>query len=128
MAQFRWTRKIERTLSEIVARCWVDPGFKRQFIANPTKVLKAAGVDFGKSRTPKVYPIRAATLVRIEPVSAQKKPAKDIVRILLPPPPADLSRSKPRGHVARSRSITVRPGHVVLTIGNARFTPPPKDK
>ena len=118
MEEFKWTQKARRSLGEIVARCWVDAGFKRKFVSHPKQVLRTFGVKLSGTLTPMVLEIRGITEIILRAVETNSNSAKKIFWILLPPPPPEV-RPAPRRGTARMRDrVTAAPGTVILTIGN----------
>ena len=35
----------QKVIAQVIARCWRDPGYKARFLADPTTVLREAGVE-----------------------------------------------------------------------------------
>lgn len=81
-----WQQDVGTRVSKLIARAWLDNNFKRQFIANPARILADAGIT-----------IPDGVQVRIDEQSARWSilPSEDMTgavwTIPLPPKPASVT-------------------------------------
>jgi hypothetical protein len=63
-----------KKMSQVIAKCWADEGFKRKLLADPAATLKAEGMDLPAGRS-------------IKAVADDDK----VLHLVIPPRPTELS-------------------------------------
>jgi hypothetical protein len=129
--EFKWTQATRRIFGEIVAQCWVDAKFKRQFVSRPKKVLLDFGLDLPSDVTPKVLDIQGVTWVKAAVATERKAPTTRTLWILLPPRPSELDHTKAKGkgtRRAKRDDVTRASGTVVLGPVDTIILTPTKPK
>ncbi len=78
----------QKALSKIVAKTWLDEGFKEQFLSNTNAVLEENGVTIPSGVE---FKVNENTLVGIQKSTADSQDSNVVYEIPLPPKPTGLT-------------------------------------
>jgi hypothetical protein len=87
--------KEQRAMAKIIAECWADPRYKARFVADPARVMRAAGIAVPAGSRVRVY-----------------QSGESVRHIVLPPAP-------PGSHAARSKAEDRVPAYTWYTLSVA---------
>lgn len=114
-----------KKLAEIFSQCWDDEGFKKDFIANPKKVMDEYGVEYDKSKDYKILDSKAKTVTYVLPYENIKQTLEALGKAFeqVAEQGTDTRKIIPDGWTMEFIQNTLDTNYVVIPVNPETLTP-----